>query len=180
MINYIGDISKADAQVLEMFGAISKEILEFGCGASTQVMAYYTGGHITSIDTEQVWLDKTKVHLDRLLVEPDKYTLMKYTDFNPTQKEKYDFVFDDGADSMRRDFGINIWPFIKIGGYLALHDQRRKPDFDNALVIIDRYWMEVDIIYMNYMHSNITFIKKKKEERWSNWQIDENIDMSKW
>ena len=58
MIEYIGDISKADALVLKELAENATAILEFGCGASTQVMSVYTKNRIISIDTSQEWIDK--------------------------------------------------------------------------------------------------------------------------
>lgn len=181
MIDYIGDISKADAGALSRWAANANNILEFGCGASTQVLASYAKGSLISIDTDPNWIAKTQKNLDRL---GGKYNVLFY-DYNQfwevsPEGPTYDFIFDDGADHLRRSFGMRIWPNLKIGGWLALHDQRRKPDWDNTMAIIDMYWLEIGTVHFNHAHSNITFIQKKVREPYSNWQIDENIDMSKW
>ena len=181
MIDYIGDISKADAEALSRWATNAKNILEFGCGASTQVMAEATKGKITSIDTEPAWIAKTEAHLERQ-GNRDKVTFHPWG-LVPTGErspEYYDFIFDDGVDHLRRVFGIQAWRELKVGGWLALHDQRRKADFDNSLAIINEFFTEVGTVHFNHAHSNITFIQKKVNEPWSNWQIDENIDMSKW
>lgn len=183
-IDYIGDISKADASILQAWAESSFNILEFGCGASTQVIAAATKGKIISIDTEQVWIDKTINHLKRLGVNENKVDFMTYYEFWQTHlriDSLFDFVFDDGVDHFRRQFGSNIWPFIKKGGWLALHDQRRKQDWDNAAAIIDKYWTEIGTVYYNHRDSNITFIEKRQTPAiYDNWQLSEGNPPSKY
>ena len=185
MIDYIGDISKADAEALSRWAQGNPKILEFGMGASTQVLSHYTHGKVISLETEPVWIEKTAKHLQRLGIPENKWELQSYEWFNSNwlkfEKDKtWDFVFDDGVDHLRRVFGLQVWDSIKIGGWLALHDQRRKHDFDNAMAIINEYWLEVGTVHFNHAHSNITFIQKKAPEPYENWQISEQIDMSKW
>lgn len=183
-INYVGDISKADASVLADWASNSFNIVEFGCGASTQVIAHYTKGKVISIDTEPLWINKTVTHLQRLKIPEDKVRFCNYDQFwNEFARfnGEYDFVFDDGVDNLRRKFGVFIWPFIKKGGWLALHDQRRRHDWDNAQAIINEFWQEIGTVYYNHRDSNITFIEKRQTPAlYDNWQISENIDMSKW
>jgi predicted O-methyltransferase YrrM len=185
MIDYVGDISQADAGALSRWAAGNDRILEFGMGASTQVLAHYTKGHVTSLDTDEVWKDKTEKHLKRLNIPETKWELQPYSWYLANLghfhlDNEWDFVFDDGVDHLRRPFGLSVWPFIRVGGWLALHDQRRKHDYDNAMAIIDNNWLEVGTVHFNHAHSNITFIQKKVSEPYDNWQITEKIDMSKW
>ena len=101
MIPYIGDISKNDSIVLSELAAQSKNILEFGVGASTQVIAAFAKGKFTSIDTSIEWIDKTKKNLHLLEINlPINFCL--YKDFLPSH-DKYDFIFNDGLDSLRRE-----------------------------------------------------------------------------
>ena len=185
MIEYIGDISSADASVLAAWAEQSFDILEFGMGASTQVIAHYTKCKVISIDTSPTWLQKTESNLNRLNIPRSKYELIQFNELYEIEhvmsSHDWDFVFDDGVDHMRRPFGTIVWPYIKKNGWLALHDQRRKHDWDNAAAIINRYWEEIGTVYYNHRDSNITFIEKREKPAiYSNWQIDENIDMSKW
>lgn len=182
MIDYIGDISKQDAEVLANFAVTSNKILEFGCGASTQVLGYYTEGSLISIDTERVWLEKTAAHLARLKIDVGRVRLLPYDWFMSQETDsKWDLVFDDGADHMRRQFALEIWPYIEPNGWLLMHDQRRRPDWDTTAHIISHYWTEIGTVHYNYLDSNITCIQKREKPAiWTNWQIDENIDMKKW
>jgi hypothetical protein len=184
MIDYVGDISKNDASVLSDWASQSFNIVDFGVGASSQVIAHYTKGTVVSIDTEPIWINKTLMHLKRLSIPEEKVRFMSYPQFWAsigTPTEQFDFVFDDGVDNLRRNFGMFIWPFIKKGGWLALHDQRRRHDWDNAQAIINEYWQEIGTVYYNHRDSNITFIEKRQiPAYYDNWQITENIDMSKW
>ena len=184
MIDYVGDISKADAEVLANFASCSTKILEFGCGASTQVLASYSIGKLISLDTERLWLEKTAQHLIRLGIEVGKVQLLPFTfilDEKNLAGSTFDLIFDDGVDHLRRSFALSIWPYLEPDGWLLFHDQRRKHDWDNAAALIDRYWQEIGTVYYNHEDSNITCIQKRvKPAIYSNWQIDENIDMSKW
>lgn len=178
MIPYIGDVSKADAEVLAYYAAKSKNILEFGCGASTQIMSFNTGSNILSVDTEFLWIDKTRGNLDLLgigeNVRFEDYGVFMRDLNNTAISREYDFVFDDGADHLRVDFARIIWPHIKIGGRLAFHDTRRFHDFANALGLLAYYQNEIDKVYFNTAKSNITIIQKKIAEPYDNWQISEN------
>lgn len=182
MIDYVGDISKADAEVLADFATMSKKILEFGCGASTQVLANYTSGSLISIDTERTWLEKTANHLKRLEIPVDRVKLLPYDWFMGQEAVgHYDLIFDDGVDSMRRSFALEIWHQLMPEGWLLMHDQRRRPDWDTTAHIISHFWQEIGIVYYNHEDSNITCIQKRaKPAIWSNWQTDEEIDMKKW
>lgn len=180
MIPYIGDISEADARVLQILVMSKHNTLEFGCGASTQVLAAYVGDDpewkVTSIDTSQEWMDKTKSNL--LLLDIKKE--VKFEEYHQfmqslsTLKPQYDFIFDDGVDHLRRDFAIQIWPFLAVGGTIAFHDTRRAPDVRNVLEVIAHYQDEIDHVHFNVSGSNITIVRKKKAQPYENWQITEN------
>lgn len=173
MIPYIGDISKADAVVLAAYAQSSDSILEFGCGASTQVLAKYSENIIVSIDTEGVWIDKTKNNLD-LFGLRDQVIFEDYYSFMRAPRLPFDFIFDDGEDSLRREFAIKMWPYLSVGGVLAFHDTRRGHDFRNVLEVLAIYHNEVDTVIFNKESSNITCIYKKIPEPYDNWQISEN------
>lgn len=179
MIPYIGDISKADAEVLAFLAEKSANILEFGCGASTQVISAYKGISLfTSIDTSEEWITKTQNNIDLILGGADtqfqSYDLFMQQLNNTTLSRQYDFVFDDGVDSLRRDFAIKIWPHIRVGGALAFHDTRRAHDFRNVLEVCAHYQNEIEEANFNFLHSNITILIKKEPEPYDNWQITEN------
>ena len=94
MIPYIGDISKQDAVVLKELAEQSVDILEFGCGASTQVLAAYTSGSVISVDTAPAWIRKTREHLKRLNLP--EVSFCSYDEFVTWRGGPYDLVFNDG------------------------------------------------------------------------------------
>jgi len=171
-MNYIGDISKNDFIVLKQAAEMYKNILEFGVGASTQVILNYTSGNFLSIDTSSEWVDLTKKNLSYLNINKP-INMMMYHEFKPSLDDSYDFVFNDGVDELRLEFGLSIFPYIKIGGIIAYHDTRRNKDILNVTSLINKYHNEIDLIEVNKYGSNITVIRKKKEEPYEDWNIAE-------
>lgn len=177
MIPYIGDISKADASILAKYAGSASRILEFGVGASTQVIGSYKYDttKFESIDTDRLWIEKTKENLDLLQIKHPIFTA--YEDFKPQVLYPYpefDFVFDDGADNLRLPFAMMIWPYIQVGGVLAFHDTRRGGDARNLVEVIASHHNEISMVEVNKDGSNISIITKKKHEPYTNWQVDEN------
>jgi len=171
MINYIGDLSKEDAQILKDLAKKSKEILEFGMGGSTQIIAAYTKGQFTSVETAQDWIDRTKENLKLLeITTPVMYE--NYYEFIPIGE--YDLIFDDGADEFRIPFAFETWPRLIEGGYFLFHDTRRGKDVENLAEFIKKFSPEIESVFINKDHSNITVIKKKKAEFYINWNETEN------
>jgi predicted O-methyltransferase YrrM len=177
MIPYIGDISKADAEVLNQCARKYANILEFGCGASTQVIAASAGiSLVTSIDTDQGWIEKTIGNLALLEIKKE-VTFLTYDTFMSMVKDgkrDFDFIFVDGVDSLRRTFAIDIWPYLVAGGIMAFHDTRRAHDFRNVLEVLAQFQNEVGTVEFNCQHSNITIVQKNAPEPYDNWQITEN------
>ena len=94
-MNYIGDLSKYDYEILKNLSLESNNMLEFGVGASTQILRNFSNGNLTSIETSSFWIDMTKKNLKYLNIEKDINFLL-YEDFKP-KSEKYDFIFNDGV-----------------------------------------------------------------------------------
>jgi hypothetical protein len=158
-MNYIGDLSKYDYEILKKISLESNNILEFGVGASTQILRNFSNGNLTSIETSSFWIDMTKKNLKYLNIEKDINFLL-YEDFNP-KSEKYDFIFNDGVESLRNEFAIRAWPNLNVGGIIAYHDTRRKKDVENVIELINNFKYEIDSVSFNKDNSNITLIKKK-------------------
>lgn len=174
MIQYIGDISKADAEVLHDFAINATNILEFGVGSSTQILSKYSSGNMTSIDTDRLWIEKTKDNLKVLGIKEPFF--VTYHNWKPQTYHPYpefDFIFDDGVDNLRKEFGLHMFSYLKIGGFLALHDTRRPHDARNFCEILAHYHNEVDLVQMNVGHSNVSVMRKKVNEPYDNWQISE-------
>jgi predicted O-methyltransferase YrrM len=181
MIKFIGDLSKADAEVLKAAAEKYSSILEFGCGASTQIFAKYRqqGAEVVSIDTSIEWIDKTVDNLRILGIDPNSIELCDFNSFIPLlvtdawKNVKYNFIFNDGVDALRRPFAIQIWPFLSVGGTLAFHDTRRPHDFRNVLEVLAQFQNEIGRVEFNIAGSNITLIEKTLPKPYDNWQITE-------
>ena len=65
-MNYLGDLSKQDYEVLKDLALNSKNMLEFGIGASTQILRNFSDGNLTSLETSPFWIDITKQNLNFL------------------------------------------------------------------------------------------------------------------
>jgi predicted O-methyltransferase YrrM len=166
MIPYIGDLSKADAKILKELATVSTRILEFGVGGSTQILAAYGLGTLTTIETSLEWTERTKENLKLLGIEKE-VVFLEYNDFIP--EGEYDLIFDDGADEFRLPFAFNTWNHLSVGGFMLFHDTRRGKDVQNIADFIVKHSPEIESVFINKDHSNITVINKKKAEFYENW-----------
>lgn len=171
MINYIGDISKADSVILRNMAKQSTNILEFGSGGSTQVLAAYTKGKVASVETDKNWMVRTNENL-RLLEINTEVEFKDYYSFIP--EGEYDLIFDDGATEFRLPFAQLTWKHLKIGGYLLIHDTRTSREVQVVHDFMKEFSPEIESIFINKDHSNITVIKKKVAEFYINWNETEN------
>ena len=172
MIDYIGDISEQDAVVLKELAEQSTSILEFGCGASTQVLAAYTKGYVVSIETAPAWIRKTKVHLERLgLLEVVAFR--SYDEFKESPTRPNDLVFNDGVLGLRREFAMLAWDHIKVDGIMCFHDTRTTPVVLDVAHLFSEKSAEIHSMIVNQDHSNITVIHKKSAEHYENWNLIE-------
>lgn len=171
MIKVIGDLSPQDKEVLYQMASTHNRILEFGVGASTQILTHYTQGNVISYDTSQEWIDRMKYIFDKVGVKGNcKFVIL---DKKYEISGRFDFVFIDGYWDMRYPFGYHVWPLIIPGGKIAFHDTRRDKDINNTLRFIEHRWAEVESIQCNYLDSNITLIEKRdKRADWKDWHSD--------
>lgn len=177
-IKFIGDLSLQDADILAYYGSVSKSILEFGCGGSTQIFSQICKD-VTSVETDQKWIDVTKKRISKI---ENSYSVefKKYSNI-PTD-QTFDLIFVDGVDNLRRQFAIDTWKYLNIGGVMIFHDTRRFQDFQNAAWVAQLYHNEIEDIKINAKatdlnSSNITIIRKKKLEEYVNWNHSENKPM---
>jgi hypothetical protein len=173
MIPYIGDISKYDAFLLKKIveGDNIKNILEFGCGASTQVIAAYTKAKFASIDTSKKWINKT-INNIKLLEINNMPLFYKYNNFD-FSNSNYDFVFDDGIDYLREPFAYKIWSKINVAGILAFHDTRRNNDMAIVINFIINNITEIEAVVFNCNQSNISLVYKGIVKPYYDWQTEE-------
>ena len=167
MIDYIGDLSRRDAELLREFAQQSDRILEFGVGASTQIFAAYGRGSVDAVDTEAVWITKTQQNIAALDVSTRPVTFYGYASFAPVGP--YNLIFVDGANEFRLPFAVLAWPTLAIGGSILLHDTRRREpygkaktsDVQHVAALIERFSAEIDWVVLNQGNSNTTVIRKR-------------------
>jgi predicted O-methyltransferase YrrM len=178
VIDYVGDLSRADARLLRALAEQSEFILEFGCGASTQIFAAYGRRSVDAVETDPAWIEKTRRNLAALDIRrPVAFT--SYLEFRPTRF--YDLVFVDGIDELRQAFALAIWPSLSVDGLMAFHDTRRTEphgestttDVQNVCAVIERYSTEIASVEFNRDDSNITVVAKRAPLPYEDWNLAE-------
>lgn len=173
-LKWIGDLSLEDADVLANYSKRSDNILEFGCGGSTQIISQCCSKSIISVETDTKWIAATQERINKIGATPVQF--LNYT----TQFDKqFDLIFVDGVDSLRREFAIETWKYLNVGGVMLFHDTRRFQDFQNAAWVAQLYFNEIATIDVNAkasndQSSNITVIHKKNYEPYVNWNYTED------
>jgi spermidine synthase len=176
---FIGDLSLQDADVLANYGKRSPVILEFGVGGSTQLFAQCKPEKLFSVETDPAWVNLTKSRLAKIEDKTDPLFLT-YNDFSSvTETHKFDLIFVDGVDNLRRDFAIKTWSSLKDNGVMIFHDTRRHQDFQNAAWVAQLYfneleWMDVNCRASDFKSSNMTVLFKKPHEPYVNWNHAED------
>lgn len=168
MVKFTGDLSINDAELLEHYSRCSADILEFGVGGSTQIFAQTAKKSGLSLDTDQRWIAATQNRLKELGVT---WNFRSFAEWQPSGS--YDLIFDDGNDAFRRKFAIQSFPLLRVGGYMIFHDTRRAGDVANVTSMIELYFNEIETVYFNQWHSNMTVVRKKANEPYVNWHAVE-------
>ena len=178
-MRFVGDLSRADARLIEQYAARATLALEFGVGGSTQIIAQalLPGGRIVSVDTSTDWVNVTRQRLTRLGVV-DRCTFLGWTDWRKDLHENmFDLVFVDGIDSLRHDFTQSAWELLHPDGVMMFHDTRRPQDQRNVLAIVAARFNEIRSVMLNQEHdgeaSNVTVIRKKALEPYVDWNVSE-------
>lgn len=175
-MKYIGDISSRDAALLEFFASKSSRILEFGMGASTQVIAQalQPGAHLFSVETEPSWIARTAGNLAALGVDPAVYTLLPYTDWLSAVPQMVDMIFVDGVDNLRPVFGRSAWHLLSVGGIIMYHDTRRVNDLRTCIELLMEHHNEIGDTFINLDGSNLSGFQRKHPEPYRDWNVDED------
>ena len=173
-LRYIGDISREDAQLLARYAAGARRILEFGAGASTQVLAQTApeGTEIVTVETDAPWIERTRRNLQRLGVGRE-VSFVPYRGFWRTLQGPFDFIFDDGVDRLRGEFAERAWPLLAVGGALLFHDTRRPRDARTALRFVERVFLEVASVQLNADGTNVTVVRKQAPLQYVDWNVVE-------
>ena len=173
-LRYIGDISREDAQLLSRYATGARRMLEFGAGASTQVLAQSApeGAEIVTVETDSGWIGRTRRNL-QLLGVTREVKFVPYRGFWRALRGPFDFIFDDGIDRRRGEFSEHAWPLLAIGGALLFHDTRRAADARVALRQVERVFLEVASVHLNAEGSNITVVRKQAPLTYVDWNVVE-------
>ncbi len=172
-IKYIGDLSIQDAKELHKNGLNAKSILEFGVGGSTQIFAQCKPECLSSVETDPKWVLITQKRLTQL----DDITMPLFFDYGKHPQRSYDLIFVDGIDNLRKQFAIDNWKLLSVGGKMIFHDTRRFQDFVNAAWIAQLFFQEVKQIDVNVGNSNLTVIHKQEKQPYVNWNYTEGKPM---
>lgn len=176
-MKYIGDLSRQDAVLLEVYARKARAVLEFGAGGSTQIIAQSLseGASFLSLDTEPRWIATTRENLRRLGTE-HRCELRLYADYTPDAMP-LDLVFIDGLRSLRRDFALRCFPYLASTGVMLFHDTRRQEDVRDVLALVDTFFEEIEHVHLNERvegaSSNITVVRKKPREPYVDWNAAE-------
>jgi spermidine synthase len=166
---FTGDLSLQDADILCRYAGQSQSILEFGSGGSTQLLAQFNAT-IVSVETDANWIALTKQRLAQIInAQP-----VTFVDYTTEFDQQFDLILVDGVDHLRRDFAIETWKYLTVGGVMLFHDTRRFQDFQNAAWVAQLYFNEISSIDVNALasngvSSNITVLHKKGYEPYVNW-----------
>jgi SAM-dependent methyltransferase/precorrin-6B methylase 2 len=175
-MKYVGDLSSQDASVLETFGRKSRSILEFGMGASTQVLgqSLAPGARLVSLETDPAWMARTRRNLDILGVPPEACELLPYQGWEEScAGRSFDFIFVDGVGHERDRFARAAFPLLEVGGWILFHDTRRAPDLRNLVELIMAHHTEVGETRINFDHSNLSGFQRKVPEPYQDWNVAE-------
>lgn len=178
-MNYVGDLSRQDVQILATYAATANRIVEFGAGASTQVFADNSphDASVICVETNREWVRSTKDHLQHIDRSESKVFFREYQEFQVYSRSnrRIDLAFCDGINDLRQDFALRAWPMLRIGGVLLVHDTRHLKHVETVLSVIRAYHLEVDAIRFNERASNVTAIVKKFPEPYVNWNEVEKL-----
>lgn len=168
-IKFIGDLSIQDAKVLVKLGSQAKHILEFGAGGSTQIFAQCKPKTLISVETDLHWVQLTEKRIKKLsdITEP------LFINYGRHPQQPFDLIFVDGVDNLRKEFAIDTWKLLTVGGVMVFHDTRRFIDFANAAWIAQLHFNEISKIEVNVDDSNMTVIYKKQHQPYVNWNYTE-------
>ena len=173
MKKFVGDLSRQDAEIIERYASHATSVLEFGVGGSTQIIAQAipADSKFLSLDTNQEWIETTRTNLRRLDVE-GRVRIGRYENWR-SRKNRYDLIFNDGSKRLRREFALRSFPLLVQGGVMLFHDTRRADDVKNVTALVENFFEEIESVNLNERvegkASNITVVKKKVKEPYSNW-----------
>lgn len=174
---YIGDLSPADEDLLCDLSGTHSRIVEFGVGASTQILCdcAQLNAWIESVETDPAWVDRTVANLERLGIcrRPDFATWECWLLAAP---RVIDLAIDDGRDDLRDEFARRVWPMIRPGGLLLWHDCRVKHVNGRIHGFAHSVYDEVKWLKFSPRGSNMAVIKKRRRLVYENWNENARLN----
>jgi len=174
--SFIGSLSIQDAIIFSKQVENCQKVLEFGCGASTQIIAQCSNKDslIYSVDTNQKWMDGVKEFITNEMSINKNISFVSFENKNSIKEKDFDLIFDDGLAKNRLDFALWSWSKLKSNnGKLIIHDTRRPGEINLVSTIFQKYGNEISNISVNPNHSSLTIITKKELEPYSDWNVVE-------
>lgn len=170
-----GDISRNDVRVLIEL-CTGKNVIEFGVGGSTLILAQ-VASKLTSYDTSQEWIDKTK---KKLITKPSVKTCEPEFIHNPeipNDIPECDVLFLDGEGYQRTGW-LKHFPKCKV---VISHDCRGETtDGPTAYHLIYPLFKNFELLqYVSrieyaYLDSNMfVYYRREKPIVYENWNITE-------
>lgn len=174
-IKWVGALSDEDADTLAMYGKQSSNVLEFGAGGSTLILAQ-TSNTITTVENIDAWRDATRKRLK--LLSLNNVIFYKEGEYKP-YGDIFDLIFVDGERNKRYNFAVEHWLNLKPGGVMIFHDTTRHdpPYLRDALNFYSNVLPEADKIDINPVCSNgvqcnLTIIRKSKTRPFYDWTLN--------
>jgi len=168
-MDFIGDLSREDAGILEWYGQRAPRILEFGAGGSTQIFAQCEPDVLISVETAPEWVEKTKKNI----AQYSPVTQPIFVTYGSHPRQEYDLIFVDGIWGLRKDFAQTTWPLLANHGWMIFHDTRRSFDAENVFTVARMFYDEVLKIEVNEEQSNCTVVHKRPRLEYVDWNKSE-------
>ena len=173
---FVGDLSRADMQVLAEYAMRHRRILEFGAGASTQILAMRGHGDdsFVCVETDPLWVDRTRENLRRLGARREPL-FISWALWEESTHAEFDLVFVDGKDDLREAFALRAWPMLGEGGVMLWHDCRQPHIVERVLALVRRFHEEVESVALSLGGSNMAAIRKRVALPYEHWGENERL-----
>ena len=173
-LKWIGDLSLQDADILVNYARNAKNILEFGCGGSTQLFIQVCS-NVTSVETHSEWIEV----VNKRICNINPLYKVNFKEYTVVFEDTYDLIFVDGVIEKRLEFATEAWKYLNVDGVLIFHDTNKSWGKNLVKKFFTRYLNEIDFVLLNTLasngkQSNMSIFKKRIHSPFVNWQKVEN------